>query len=580
MSKDLKNLTKEQLIEYIEELRKQLNNEKFGMYFDRKKFPEEVADIIKNNIPILLRKSKMEVLNDGKIDNILIKGENLHALTALNTINPAEGMIDVIYIDPPYNTGAKDWLYNNDYVDSEDSFRHTKWLNMMEKRLLLAKELLKDSGTIIVAIDHYELFQLGMLMNQIFGEENKYGVITVVHKPEGRQFTKGLNPSNEFYLIYGKNRSVGSLFNVPLSKKKAAEFNLSDSKGNYRLEPYMRIKDGDLNNRENKPNNWYPIYVDVENNIISLIQTAKSTEVYPIYKGVEKSWSTRKELFQENLNNGDVEYKIENGEIVIYKKYREQESIKTHWIKKEYNATVFGTKVLKDILVNTEFNFPKSVYAVIDALKITASKDAVVMDFFAGSGTTGQAVMELNKEDGGNRKFILVTNNENNIIDDVCHPRLKTVITGMRRNNTKYSDGIKTNLRFFEVDYIESLLSKDQSKYNLVERCDGLLNIMENIFDKVKYGKNFNIYLNLSEEKTMGIYNNYYEENSFNEMLKRIEEINVKTKIIYYFSLDNNIDEALENKVNEKIKGAIVKPIPSKIYEIYKRISDDIEREY
>ena len=155
MSKDLKNLTKEQLIEYIEELRKQLNNEKFGMYFDRKKFPEEVADIIKNNIPILLRKSKMEVLNDGKIDNILIKGENLHALTALNTINPAEGMIDVIYIDPPYNTGAKDWLYNNDYVDSEDSFRHTKWLNMMEKRLLLAKELLKDSGTIIVAIDHY-----------------------------------------------------------------------------------------------------------------------------------------------------------------------------------------------------------------------------------------------------------------------------------------------------------------------------------------------------------------------------------------------------------------------------------------
>jgi len=580
VSKDLKNLTKEQLIEYIEELRKQLNNEKFGMYFDRKKFPEEVADIIKNNIPILLRKSKMEVLNDGKIDNILIKGENLHALTALNTINPAEGMIDVIYIDPPYNTGAKDWLYNNDYVDSEDSFRHTKWLNMMEKRLLLAKELLKDSGTIIVAIDHYELFQLGMLMNQIFGEENKYGVITVVHKPEGRQFTKGLNPSNEFYLIYGKNRSVGSLFNVPLSKKKAAEFNLSDSKGNYRLEPYMRIKDGDLNNRENKPNNWYPIYVDVENNIISLIQTAKSTEVYPIYKGVEKSWSTRKELFQENLNNGDVEYKIENGEIVIYKKYREQESIKTHWIKKEYNATVFGTKVLKDILVNTEFNFPKSVYAVIDALKITASKDAVVMDFFAGSGTTGQAVMELNKEDGGNRKFILVTNNENNIMDDVCHPRLKTVITGMRRNNTKYSDGIKTNLRFFEVDYIESLLSKDQSKYNLVERCDGLLNIMENIFDKVKYGKNFNIYLNLSEEKTMGIYNNYYEENSFNEMLKRIEEINVNTKIIYYFSLDNNIDEALENKVNEKIKGAIVKPIPSKIYEIYKRISDDIEREY
>lgn len=579
MGQDFNNFTKEQLINYINDLKKQLNDEKYGLYFDRKKYPEEVVEQSKKQIPLLKRVSSMDINNGGN-ENLLIEGDNLHTLISLNLIKPEEGLVDVIYIDPPYNTGAKDWLYNNDYVDSEDAYRHTKWLNMMEKRLILAKDLLKDTGTIIVAIDHYELFQLGMLMNQIFGENNKYGVITVVHKPEGRQFTKGLNPSNEFYLVYGKNREIGSLFNMPLSEKKAAEFNLSDSKGNYRLEPYMRVKDGDLNNRENKPNNWFPVYVNVKERTISLEQTDGSIEVYPIYNGVEKSWSTGKNLFQTNIDNADVEFIEDGGIITIYKKYREQESIKTHWIKKEYNSTVFGTKILNEILVNSKFNFPKSIYAVIDALKISASKNSVIMDFFAGSGTTAHAVLELNKKDGGNRRFILCTNNENNIMEDVCYPRIKTVITGFRTDGSIYSNGHPTNLRFLKTDFIVDFDSKDQTKYNLVEKCDTLLCIKENVYEHEFKEINFNVYLNSKENKVMGIYNNYFQQADFKEMINQIKLSNKKESIIYYFSLDNNVDKSIEELVLKEIPNAIVKPIPSKIYEIYKKISDDLKREY
>ena len=579
MSNKYENYSRDELIERIEELRKQLNNEKFGLYFDRKIFPEDIAEKSKNNIPILTRCSNLD-LKKGDIENLLIEGDNLHALIALNLIKPKDGLVDVIYIDPPYNTGAKDWKYNNDYVDSEDGFRHTKWLNMMEKRLVLARDLLKDTGTIIVAIDHYELFQLGMLLNQIFGEDNKYGVITVVHKPEGRQFTKGLNPTNEFYLIYGKDRTKGSLINVPLTEKKASEFNMVDSKGKYRLEPYMRIKDGTLNNRENKPNNWFPVYVKTESREISLDYSKGFKEVFPIYNGIEKSWSTGKDLFRDNINNDDVDFTVENDEIIIYKKYREQESIKTHWIKKEYNATVFGTKILNDILVSTEFNFPKSIYAVIDALKISSSKDAVVMDFFAGSGTTGQAVLDLNAIDGGNRRFILCTNNESNIMSDVCYPRLKTVITGKRSNGTMYSEGSQTNLRFLKTEIIKDNDSRDQAKYNLVEQIDTLLCIQENTFEKYINTDLFNAYKNINEDKIMAIYNDYFEKDFFEDMIDQIAKTKAKTYVVYYFSLDNNIDEALEAMVVEKISNAIVRPIPSKIYEIYKKISEDLRRNY
>ena len=238
-------------------------------------------------------------------------------------------------------------------------------------------------------------------------------------------------------------------------------------------------------------------------------------------------------------------------------------------------------------MLNNPFSYPKPVSLIkylidlyYDYKNEEFNKDIVVMDFFAGSGTTGQAVLELNELDGGNRRFILATNNENNIMTEVCYPRLKTIITGEREDGTKYSDGLKANLRYFRTSFMETTLSGDQDKYNLVERCDGLLNIKENIFDKADSGTNFNIYLNKEDNRAMGIYNNYYETNSFEEMLGKIKKVNMDKNIIYYFSLDNNVDEALEKLVKKAISNVDVKPIPSKIYEIYRKISEDLKREY
>ena len=134
-----------------------------------------------------------------------MEGDNYHALSVLNYTH--KGKISVIYLDPPFNTGSRDWKYNNDYVDSNDSFRHSKWLSMMSNRLRLARNLLSEKGVIYIAIDHYELFSLGLLCDEIFGEANRLGVITVVHKPEGRQFANFFSPSNEFMMVYAKDKT-------------------------------------------------------------------------------------------------------------------------------------------------------------------------------------------------------------------------------------------------------------------------------------------------------------------------------------------------------------------------------------
>ena len=583
MRKNFNNLSKDDLIKYIEELRKQINNEKYGLYFDRKIEPENVVEQSKLSIPLLNHIPELDVIN-GVEDNLLIEGDNLHALIALNLINPVEGLVDVIYIDPPYNTGARDWKYNNDYVDSEDTFRHTKWLNMMEKRLVLAKNLLKEDGIIVVAIDHYELFQLGMLMNNIFGEDNKIGVVTVVHKPEGRNQEKFFGTSTEYALFYSKNKENVEFNKVVLSDDKKKEFDREDNVGLYRLNPFISKNRGqggiDTSTREYRPEFWYSIFVSKDCSVISLEEFTDSIEILPISSTrIERTWRTKKETFLERLKNNLIIAENINGTIQIFEKYYENEIIKTHWVDKKYHATFHGTKLLNDILGSSKFNFPKSLYLIEDILKLTAKRNAIILDFFAGSGTTGHAVLNLNN-DGGNRKFILVTNNEGNIMSDVCHPRIKTVITGLREDGTEYSDGVKENVRFFKTEFINKGVSKDQIKYDLIEKIYSLIGLLEKTLDKIITEKSFSIYTNTSKNKVTAIYNDYYEKESFNNMLDKIIDNNVKDNVVYYFSLDNNVDETLQRLVKDKLPKAIVKPIPSKIYEIYKKIAEDLRRDY
>lgn len=234
-------------------------------------------------------------------DNLIVKGNNLLALHSLK--EQFAGKVKLIYIDPPYNTGgdANIFTYNN-------NFNHSTWLTFMKNRLEVAKELLRDDGFIAIAIDHAELFYLGVLADEVFGRDNRLGIITVVHKAEGRQFTKGVNPTNEFMLWYAKDKTHAYLSTYPIDEDKLAEFGEEDELGKFRWEDYIRMGGGDANLRINKTENWYPVFVSKDLQNISLEKRSGWHEVFPVTgAGVERTWNTSKSTFQKNIDSHAVQ---------------------------------------------------------------------------------------------------------------------------------------------------------------------------------------------------------------------------------------------------------------------------------
>ena len=210
----LEDLSKEQLLEEIKKLKKR---KKFGLVWENK--PEKVVEKCKTELPVLEEIKEREIYKKSDLSfNFLIEGDNYHALSVLNYTHRRK--IDVIYIDPPYNTGAKDWKYNNNFVDINDNWRHSKWIQMMSHRLKSSRSLLSKSGFIICAIDKHELFSLGLLMDEIFGENNRLGIITVVHKPEGRNQEKFFGTSNEFMLVYARDIRYASFNKIALDEEQ------------------------------------------------------------------------------------------------------------------------------------------------------------------------------------------------------------------------------------------------------------------------------------------------------------------------------------------------------------------------
>src|SRR3989339_228947 len=353
-------------------------------------------------------------------DNLIIKGNNLLALASLK--KKFAGKVKSIYIDPPYNTGgsAETFTYNN-------SFNHSTWLTFMKNRLELAKTLLRDDGFIAIAIDHVELFYLGSIADDIFGRNNRMGIISVVHQARGRWMDKNFSASNEFMLVYSK-RFGTDIRNVVIDPEKKEKFDLKDEKGIYYLKNYIVIQGGGGGvTRKDKPNFWYPIYVSKDLKKVSLEKIAGYEEVLPITdSGRELTWITIPETFLERFSDGEVEIKREKGKIVIYRKFREQQIIPTHWFDSRYNATSHGTLLLEKIVGHKNFSYPKSLFTVLDTLKLMTENDDIVMDFFAGSGTTAHATLELNKEDGGKRSFILIEQLQEHF--DICKERIIEII--------------------------------------------------------------------------------------------------------------------------------------------------------
>lgn len=383
-------------------------------------------------------------------DNFILKGNNL--LVSSSLLKSHRGKIKLIYADPPYNTGnaADTFDYNN-------TFKHSSWLTFMKNRLEVAKKLLREDGFIALTIDHVELFYLGALADEVFGAENRVGVVTIVINPKGRQNVRFFNAVSEYMLVYAKNSKVAQFNKVVLDEEVADLFDMTDINGKYRLDNFVRARGNTL--RSLKPKHWYPIYVSSDLKEVSADEKPGFTKVLPISANKEYTWKLIKDSFKEKLLNEDYFIAVkENNRIIIKHKYREQQVIKNVWTDKKYFSEFNGTNVVKNLLGGNYFSYPKSIYSVLDTLKLMTKEEDIVLDFFGGSGTTGQAVLDLNKADGGNRKFIL--SEQMDYVNDVTCERVHKVIKNNKEGSFVYAELLEHNEYF--VTRIQEAKSKEE----------------------------------------------------------------------------------------------------------------------
>lgn len=425
----------------INEIESELTSKKYGLVWEE--HTEEVDEQIKHNVPVFTEVSDKIITTDENLPyNFLLEGDNLHSLKLLEKTH--KGKIDVIYIDPPYNTGNKDFVYNDIIVGSEDGFRHSKWLSFIEKRLSIAKKLLSINGVIFISIDDNELANLKLLCDSIFGEHNFIGNICR-QAIKGGSRAQNLKTVHDYVLVYASDISKMTEFTG--FEKEEMALPLQDEKGMYAKGRELN-KWGAGSRREDSPTMYFAI------------KGPNGEDVYPIRNdGSDGRWRWGKKKMLEAVANNDVIFeKRDNGTYIVYEKVRGNKSTTTQfttWFADNYiNAK--GSESLKKIFdtMMSVFDYAKPVDLVQHLVFMSNHKDCTVLDFFAGSGTTAQAVMELNKQDGGNRRFILCTNNENGICENITYQRIKTVITGKRADGTEYGEGIPANLKYFKTDYI------------------------------------------------------------------------------------------------------------------------------
>ena len=356
---------------------------------------------------------------DEQCDGLLINSENFQALNLLQ--ERYKEQVNCVYIDPPYNTASSEIIYKN-------SYKHSSWLSMLNDRIDISSKLMQFENSFIhIAIDQEELSRLINLANNIFNEQNFIGLVTVVHKPEGRNQEKFIATSSEYLLIYSKNKQSASFEQTILDPAKINDYKEIDEQGRYKLEDYIRFGGGDDNLRINKPHFFYPIYVHPETLDISLEQKEYYEVILPITaSGQERTWQTKIETFEDRLNRSEILSKWDSGVLKVMLKYRPNQLYKSHWDDKRYNAIRNGTNILDNIFGGRLFSFPKSVELVKDSIKISSKKEDVILDYFSGSGTTAHSVIKLNREDTGKRKYIMVEMGE--YFNSVTKPRVQKVV--------------------------------------------------------------------------------------------------------------------------------------------------------
>ena len=532
--------------DFIKEIIKLKKRKKYGIVWDIEHTKEEFEKNTRGRLPILKEKKTNEIKNSTlDINHFLIEGDNFHSLSVLNYTH--NNLIDVIFIDPPYNIGNDDFRYNDKFVDKVDVYRHSKWLSFMKKRLELAKKLLKQSGIIFITIDDNEFSQLKLLCDEVFHEKNFVSTMPWQARKSVSSDTI-VSQSHHYILLYAKNHKI-------LQKRKM----------NFRL----RANKEKFSNPDNDPRgDWTADPFDAAG-----IRTNLSYEITNPNTGKKilptsgRHWVTTEKEYNNILKDNRIIFgKSGTGKPQRKRFWTEAEKkglvIKSWW--DDAGTTTNGTLELEQILGEKKFNNPKPVSLLKKILSFSTSHDSIILDFFAGSGTTGHAVLELNKEDGGRRKFILCTNNENEICTEVCYPRIKSIIKGhTTKTKNKKVKGLGGNLKYFKTDFVDGEPT-DKNKKKLVEQCTEMLCLKDDCFDEIKQTKTYSIFKN-HEEKYLGI---IYDDDGIEPLKKQIKSTGKKFNV-YVFSLD---DSAREEEF-EDVKGMVdLKPIPEVILNVYRRI--------
>lgn len=445
---NLSQIKREKMISFLETLKEQhsddesliainkieheLTAKKYGLVWEEHK--EEVDEKLEKYIPVFREVKERElVLNPNSEQfNFLLEGDNLHSLKLLEKTH--KGKIDILYLDPPYNTGNKDFTYNDCQIAYEDSFRHSKWLSFMSERLNIAKKLLSQQGMIFISIDDNEQAQLKLLCDSIFGDQNYVTSLIWQKKKGGGNDSRHVATEHEYVLFYAYNKNALDNIFIPYGDEYLTRYKEKDEKGRFFWDTFKR-----------KSGKQYYAITCPDGTVLE-----KDENGEPI------SWLRSEARFLSDLEAGEVRIIKINGKWTVHFKQRQPNGYKPRSLMTEYGTTSDGAAELKNIFgITNVFSNPKPVNLIKFLCKFSPNKDITVLDFFAGSGTTAQAVLELNQEDGGNRKFILCTNNENDICEKVTYPRIKTVITGKRANGSEYSTGIPCNLKYYKTDFVE-----------------------------------------------------------------------------------------------------------------------------
>lgn len=451
----------------INSIERELTAKKYGLIWEEHQ--EEVDKKMETHIPVFSEVPEYEVMEDehNTTFNFLLEGDNLHSLKLLEKTN--RGKVNIIYIDPPYNTGNKDFVYNDEFVGREDLFRHSTWLSFMSERLRIAYKLLSKDGVIFVSIDDNEQAQLKLLMDEIFSEDNFIMCMPRITKKSGKT-TSAYAKNHDYILVYTKRDQ--DIFVMEEHEDNAFKYadEYIEERGKYKLNQTL-----DYNSLSYSPSLDYPLEIEGE-----VFYPGGSKELWEErqrgkHRRADWAWRWSKKLFQFGYDNGFVVIKRKkdgsariytktylnakigknsNGDFIIEHNKRVKATSSIEYIDNKYS----NDNAKKDLSIfglGDKFDYSKPVELIKKLIKAYYKNNALVLDFFAGSGTTAQAVLELNKEDNGSRRFILCTNNENNICREVTYQRIKSILTGTMISEGEYSKKIKGNLKYYVTDFVD-----------------------------------------------------------------------------------------------------------------------------